>query len=468
MNKIVFDIKKATRLQVQQFMTMHIERTEMPDNCNPELTHLNRELVPHPEGVDRTQAIVDRIESTGVKVRKNSVIALQVLLTASHEGMKEVEKTGKLDEWIEDSMQFLRDVYGVENVVAATLHLDEKTPHIHATIVPIVTGKRRDRNHTKPSKKERQLEEKREQKALQKHLKNGGTHENFERGNTKKRRYTKKDEKSFRLCADDLFTSGKLFLARLKYYNDVGRKYGFDYGEDHMHAPEPFKNKKKHKMTRDYYKEIPKLEKQFKELQQRISEAKSERNVEELKTSFVKFGTDVFENLSSRVDSSGRKQRDEEIADLKNQLAEEKKSKHILQINHNNEIAELRDEQAKILKQHNDWRDNVINCIPLLWEQLRIAEICKKLFGYKNSGIRKILRSGLKFTGLVKNPNNHETYNVEELKVQVQRNAEDSEKLELRLDDVEHTQWLKQKADERKQKIVQKPIQQVKRTGIRM
>ena len=59
-------------------------------------------------------------------------------------------------------------------------------------------------------------------------------------------------------------------------------------------------------------------------------------------------------------------------------------------------------------------------------------------------------------------------YNVEGLKVQVQRNAEDSEKLELRLDAVEHTQWLKQKADERRQKIVQKPIQQVKRTGIRM
>jgi len=66
---------------------------------------------------------------------------------------------------------------------------------------------------------------------------------------------------------------------------------------------------------------------------------------------------------------------------------------------------------------------------------------CKKLFGFKKSGIKKILRSGLKFTGLVKNPNNHETYNVE------------------------HTQWLKQKADERKQKFSQKPLPQAERKG---
>ena len=59
-------------------------------------------------------------------------------------------------------------------------------------------------------------------------------------------------------------------------------------------------------------------------------------------------------------------------------------------------------------------------------------------------------------------------YNVEGLKVQVQRNAEDSEKLELRLDDVEHIQWLKQKADQRKQKFVLKPLPQTERKGMRV
>ncbi|MEG1564189.1 MAG: plasmid recombination protein [Bacteroides sp.] len=34
-------------------------------------------------------------------------------------------------------------MFGKENVVSAVLHLDETTLHIHATMIPIVTGERR-------------------------------------------------------------------------------------------------------------------------------------------------------------------------------------------------------------------------------------------------------------------------------------------------------------------------------------
>lgn len=37
----------------------------------------------------------------------------------------------------------LRDTFGAENVVSCVLHMYEKTPHLHATVVPIVTGERR-------------------------------------------------------------------------------------------------------------------------------------------------------------------------------------------------------------------------------------------------------------------------------------------------------------------------------------
>lgn len=65
----------------------------------------------------------------------------------------------------------------------------------------------------------------------------------------------------------------------------------------------------------------------------------------------------------------------EEIANLQNQLAEEKKNNANLQIKHNEEIIQIQTEQAKILKAHNDWRKKVEDFIPLLWERLRIAEI---------------------------------------------------------------------------------------------
>ena len=85
--------------------------------------------------------------------------------------MMNIQEKGELDEWCSDSIQWLQATFGKDNVVAAHLHMDEKTPHIHAAVVPIVTGERRK------AKKEQ---------------------------TDGKRKYRKKTN-SVRLCADDLF-----------------------------------------------------------------------------------------------------------------------------------------------------------------------------------------------------------------------------------------------------------------------
>ncbi|WP_303013973.1 plasmid recombination protein [uncultured Bacteroides sp.] len=41
------------------------------------------------------------------------------------------------------NLQWLYRTFGRENTVSAVLHMDEHTPHIHATVVPIVTGEHR-------------------------------------------------------------------------------------------------------------------------------------------------------------------------------------------------------------------------------------------------------------------------------------------------------------------------------------
>ena len=69
--------------------------------------------------------------------------AIRVLLTGSNKDMKQMETDGRLDGWCSDNLKWLRETYGERNLVSAVLHMDEKTPHIHATIVPIVTGERR-------------------------------------------------------------------------------------------------------------------------------------------------------------------------------------------------------------------------------------------------------------------------------------------------------------------------------------
>lgn len=132
-------------------MSCHIERKDakgkkyVPDNADAGRTHLNRELVSFPEGVsNRTEAIQHRIDTAGLhrKVGKNQTKAIRIILTGTHGQMMKIANGGRLDRWIDANLKWLRETFGNENLVSCVLHMDEKTPHLHATIVPIVTGER--------------------------------------------------------------------------------------------------------------------------------------------------------------------------------------------------------------------------------------------------------------------------------------------------------------------------------------
>ena len=90
------------------------------------------------------EAIQHRIDTAGLrrKVGKNQTKAIRVILTGTHEQMMKIANGGTLDSWIGANLKWLRDTFGNENLVSCVLHMDEKTPHLHATVVPIVTGER--------------------------------------------------------------------------------------------------------------------------------------------------------------------------------------------------------------------------------------------------------------------------------------------------------------------------------------
>ena len=133
-------------------MSCHIERKTTdgkvytPDNADKTRTHLNRELISFPTGVhNRTEAVQYRIGHAGLhrKVGKNQTKAVRIILTGSHEQMMKIVQSGRLDKWTSANLKWLRDTFGEDNVVSCVLHMDEKTPHLHATVVPIVTGERK-------------------------------------------------------------------------------------------------------------------------------------------------------------------------------------------------------------------------------------------------------------------------------------------------------------------------------------
>ena len=218
MGFVVLHINKASGNDAA--MTAHIERTIDPKNADKERTHLNEQLVEYPDGVEnRTQAIQHRIETAEItrKIGTNQVRALRIMLSGTPEDMAHIEAAGKLGEWCEDNMRWLRDTFGVDNVVSADLHRDEKTPHIHATVVPIVTGERR--------------------KAATKAMPTDPA----------KKKYRKKPANAVRLCADDVMTRDKLKGYQDSYAAIMG-KYGLQRGIDGSEA--------RHITNLEYYRNI--------------------------------------------------------------------------------------------------------------------------------------------------------------------------------------------------------------------
>ena len=125
----------------------HIERSTQPDNAHPELRHLNRDdFIKYPDGVDGLgEAIQHRLDHAGLtrKIGKNQVLALNILLSSDGDALRRLADEGRLNDWAESSVRWAKETFGEENVVGAHLHMDEQTPHLHVTVVPIVTTERK-------------------------------------------------------------------------------------------------------------------------------------------------------------------------------------------------------------------------------------------------------------------------------------------------------------------------------------
>src|SRR6266568_7337534 len=114
----------------------HMERDRETPNADPELSPLNERLA----GSGDWLADVKSRVAVAPIVRKNAVLAVECLLTASPEyfdGTSTLEKAQRRDAWRDTSMTWLGETFGAANVTSAVLHRDETSPHIQALVVPI-------------------------------------------------------------------------------------------------------------------------------------------------------------------------------------------------------------------------------------------------------------------------------------------------------------------------------------------
>lgn len=301
-------------------MSCHIERKtadgkpHIPSNANETRTHLNRELITFPEGVkNRTQAIQHRIETAGLKrkIGKNQTRAIRVLLTSTHEQMMTLVSEGRLDDWCQANIKWLQDTFGQDNLVSCVLHMDEKTPHLHATIVPIVTAARKRR--------EREGEQKYKEK-----------------------------EAAPRLCANDMMTRGKL-----RQYQDTYAKavagFGLQRGIVASGARHQTQQQYNRQQSIELQADIERLTAEIEKLT--AEKAKVEKGAKDGKNRILSWlGAGELPKLEKEVSD-----KDKQIADLKKQLGDMQKRYDALKANSLREHNAYQKEIAEATKRVAEW-----------------------------------------------------------------------------------------------------------------
>ena len=116
----------------------HDERTKESYASNPDIdpsrTHLNFHLV---EPQDRYRSEAERqIREAGCRTRTDSVRLVETVITASPEffqgkSMKEIRA------FFREALEFIKKKQNQETIISAVVHMDEKTPHMHLSFVPL-------------------------------------------------------------------------------------------------------------------------------------------------------------------------------------------------------------------------------------------------------------------------------------------------------------------------------------------
>ena len=429
-------------------MSAHIERTVHPKNADRTRTHPNRELVQFPEGVrNRTRAIAHRIETAGIrrKVSANQVKAIRILLTGSNKDMKQMEAEGRIEDWCNDSLKWIRETYGEQNLVSAVLHMDEKTPHIHATVIPIVTGERR-----KAGQEEQ----------------NG------------KKKYRKKNPQDVRLCADDVMARH-----RLKHYQDTYaqamNKYGLQRGVDGSLA--------RHISTMQYYKQLVEQQDSLQEnienllgleeeAMKKLKQVKGEINVQKMKGAAVNATTAIADGVSSLFGGSKVKRLEAEnenlkrnIVNLQKQVQAEQREQTKMENRHSSEINRVDRSYRQKIAEYDNRLELIDTYFPIVKELIPIAEQCREV-GFTEELTRRIVSlQPVEFKGRLYSKEYKEKFRTEHSTATVERNPQEKGKFRLCIDGIPILDWFRKKFQEIKEKLgLNTPVENKQRKGLKI
>ena len=434
--------------------TAHIERSIIPKNADPTRSHLNRRLIKYPDGVkDRSAAIQRRLEEAGLtrKVGSNQVRAIRINVSATPEDMERIQREGRLDEWCTDNQQFFADTFGKENIVAAHLHMDEKTPHMHITLVPIVKGERKRR--------------KREEQA--------------------KKRYRKKPADTVRLCADDLMTRLKL-----KSYQDTYAaamaKYGLQRGIDGSEA--------RHVSTQQYYRdikhqteelktEVVKLQEQKDTAREELVRAKKEIQTERLKGAATTAAANIAESVGTLFGSNKVKTLERENTALHREVADHEETIEALQDKiqtmqadhsrqlldmqqkHINELAQTETNLKREISRLTVLLNKTLKWFPQIKDMIGIERLCLAVGFNKEQTATLLTGKPIEYNGELYSEEHKRKFMAKDVKAKV---FSDNGRFILTVDLRPIGEWFKEQFEKLRQSIHQPVLPQRKGRGMKL
>lgn len=123
--------KKLSTMGSVASALQHCFRERETLNANSDLTPNNEHL-----SAKTTDEAMGKMRNLlPEKRRKDAVLAIEYVFSASPDWWKNAMPAHQ-KEWKEKSLEWLQNKYGAENVIAASMHYDEKTPHLSAFVVP--------------------------------------------------------------------------------------------------------------------------------------------------------------------------------------------------------------------------------------------------------------------------------------------------------------------------------------------
>ena len=324
--------------------------------------------------------------------------------------------------------------------------MDEATPHIHATVIPIVTGERR-----------KAKEKKREEPV--------------------KKKYRKKNPNAPRLCCDDIMTRKNLELFQ-DTYAEAMSKYGLERGirgseARHISTQEFYRNamaqqgnlqenielllqveeskqqsveqlKEKEQVALSDYKQASMLKEQkeseLDKTQAELKEVKGQLKAEKFKSSAAEAGSALMDGISFALGTPKVKRQQKENDRLKTE--NQTLRQEITGLNQT--INRTRQESDKAIEGLRTELNKIYDWLPDTSQLIKMGEYCKDI-GFSNQQAKNLVNMRTVYhTGDLYSHEYRQRFKAENVTAQLERDTEDPKLFNLLINKIDIVYWFRQ------------------------